>query len=309
MAQILILDTDIGDDIDDALALGLILSAPELELVGVTTVFKNTAARARQARTVLVSGGRGDVPVAAGCGAVISTRRMYGFDPRQAYLQGELPNQDASSLPEEQLPPLDKRHAADFLVDTLMSGNGDIAVATIGALTNLAVAMTIEPRIIDRLPEVVIMGGTFDRQVSEWNIMCDPVAAAIVCESGVPLRIIPLDVTTQVQFRQSDIDALRSCQRPLAQRLFAAILAWQHYSGWAHRVGGLPVMHDPLAIATMIDPDLVTWRQGQVSVELQGEHTYGYTLFREDPRGHHQYAATVKPSAALDLWISRVTCR
>ena len=302
----LILDTDIGDDIDDALALGLILSAPELELLGVTTVFKNTPARARQARTVLVSAGRGDVPVAAGCGAVISTRRTYGFDPRQAYLQGELPNQNASSLPEEQLPPLDKRHAADFLIDTIMAGGGDIAVATIGAMTNLAVAMTIEPRILSRLPEVVIMGGAFDRQVSEWNIMCDPVAAAIVCASGVPLRIIPLDVTTQVQFRQSDLDALRACQRPLAQRLLAAIVAWQQHSGWAQRIGGLPVMHDPLAIATMIDPELVTWRQGQVSVELQGENTYGYTLFRDDPAGPHRYAATVRPQAALDLWINRV---
>ena len=150
------------------------------------------------------------------------------------------------------------------------------------------------------------MGGAFDRQVSEWNIMCDPVAAAIVCASGVPLRIIPLDITTQVQFRQSDLDALSACQRPLAQRLLAAIVAWQQHSGWAQRIGGLPVMHDPLAIATMIDPELVTWRQGQVSVELQGEYTYGYTLFREDPAGHHRYAATVKPQAALDLWINRI---
>lgn len=307
MVSKLILDTDIGDDIDDALALGLILSAPELELLGVTTVFKNTEARARQARTVLVSAGRGDVPVSVGCGAILSPRRTYGFDPRQAYLQGELPNQDASALSEEQLPPLDKRNAADFIIDTVMAGAGDITIATIGAMTNLAVAMTIEPRILSRLPEVVIMGGVFDRQMSEWNIMCDPVAAAIVCESRVPLRIIPLDVTAQVQFRQSDLDALRACQRPLAQRLLAAIVAWQQHSGWAQRMGGLPVMHDPLAIATMIDPELVTWRQGQVSIELQGENTYGYTLFHEDPAGHHHYAATVKPLAALDLWINRIT--
>jgi inosine-uridine nucleoside N-ribohydrolase len=174
-------------------------------------------------------------------------------------------------------------------------------------MTNLAMAITTEPRILERIPRVVIMGGTFDRQVSEWNIMCDPVAAAIVCESGLPLQIIPLDVTTRVQFRQGDLDALRACRRSLAQRLMRTIEAWQQHSGWATRMGGLPVMHDPLAIATMIDANLVGWRTGRVSVELQGEFTYGYTLFREDAAGKHRYAATVNPTAALDLWIQRVT--
>ncbi|MHB9032067.1 MAG: nucleoside hydrolase [Anaerolineae bacterium] len=306
MVTKLILDTDIGDDIDDALALGLVLSAPELNLVGVTTVFKNTLARARQARTVLLSAGQSSIPVAAGCGAVISTRRMYGFDPRKAYLEGELPNQNASALPEEQLPPLDKRQAVQFIVDSLMAGAGDITIATIGAMTNLAMAITLEPRILAKIPEVVIMGGTFDRQVSEWNIMCDPVAASIVCESEVPLRFIPLDVTTKVQFRQSDLDALKASKRPLAQRLLRAIEAWQQHSGWAHRLNGLPIMHDPLAIATMVNSGLVTWRTGKVSIELNGDRTYGYTLFQEDSSGHHRYADTVNANAALDLWIQRV---
>lgn len=307
MATKLILDTDIGDDIDDALALGLVLSAPELELVGVTTVFKNTYARARLARTLLLAAGRGNIPVAAGCGAVISTRYLYGFDPRRAFLDGELPNQDASALPEDKLPPLDARHAVSFIIDQVMQGAGDIVIATIGAMTNLALAIVLEPRIIARIPQVVIMGGTFDRQASEWNVMCDPVAASIVCESGIPLHFVPLDVTTQVQFRQSDLDALRASQRPLAQRLFKTIEAWQQHSGWADRVGGLPIMHDPLAIATILDPHLVTWRTGKVSIELSGEFTYGYTLFREDPKGLHQYANTVNPTAALDLWIKRIT--
>ena len=306
MAKKLILDTDIGDDIDDALALGLVLSAPELELVGLTTVFKNTHARSRQARTVLLSAGHDDIPVAQGCGAVMSVRRSYGFDPRQALLEGELPNQDASALSDAELPPQDKRHAADFIIDTLMQGSGDITVATIGAMTNLAMAMTLEPRILAKIPEVVIMAGCFNAHVSEWNIMCDPIAAAIVCESGVPLRIIPLDVTMQVKFRQSDMDALRVSKRPLAQRLLSAIEAWRQHSGWADRVDGLPVMHDPLAIATMIDDSLVTWRTGKVSIELNGEHSYGYTLFQEDPAGHHRYANTVVPQKALDLWIQRV---
>ena len=112
MVQRIILDSDIGDDIDDAYALGLVIASPELALQGVTTVFMNTAARARQARTLLAVAGRGDVPVAAGCGAPLSPRITYETDPRQAYLEGRLPNQDSTCLPETDLPPCDPRHFA-----------------------------------------------------------------------------------------------------------------------------------------------------------------------------------------------------
>lgn len=306
MAEKIILDTDIGDDIDDALALGLILACKELELVGVTTVFKNTLARARQARTILKVAGRSDIPVAAGCGAVLSPRTTLGFDPRQAYLEGELPNQDASCLPEAELPPLDKRHAVDFIIDTLLAGNGDITILTIGAMTNVAMALVKEPRILRKLPRIVSMAATFDRLMSEWNIKCDPIAAAILFNSKVPMRIIGLDVTTKVQFREEHIRALNACQRPLAQNLSKAIKMWEQHSGWAQQIRGLPVMHDPLAAATLVKPDLVRWRRGTASVELAGERTYGFTTFQEDPSGPHEYAYAVDSEAALAFWMERV---
>jgi purine nucleosidase/pyrimidine-specific ribonucleoside hydrolase len=306
MAQKVVLDTDIGDDIDDALALGLILASWELELVGVTTVFKNTVARARQARTILKVAGRGNVPVAAGCGAVLSPRTTLGFDPRQAYLEGELPNQDASCLPEAELPAPEKRHAVDFLIDTILGGRGDITVLTIGAMTNVAMAIIKEPRILAKLPRIVSMAGTFDRLASEWNIKCDPVAAATLMASKVPMRIIGLDVTTKVQFREEHIQALNACQRPLAQNLSRAIRMWAQHSGWAQHIRGLPVMHDPLAAATLFKPDLVRWRRGTASVELYGDKTYGFTTFQEDPSGPHEYAYEVDAEAALSLWMSKV---
>ena len=227
MTQKVILDTDIGDDIDDALALGLILASPELQLLGVTTVFKNVVARAAQARTILVAAGRPEMPVAAGCGAVMSPRVTYPFDARRAYLEGELPNQHAISLPEAELPPLEPRHGVDFLIDTVMAGAGDITIVTIGAMTNLAMAMVVEPRIISRIPRIVSMAAAFDRQESEWNIRCDPVAAAIVLGSGVPMRIVGLDVTMKVQFRRKDIEALKASPRPLAKVLAQSIAAWE----------------------------------------------------------------------------------
>ena len=306
MAEKIILDTDIGDDIDDALALGLILASRELELVGVTTVFKNTAARARQARTILKVAERGEVPVAAGCGAVLSPRTTLGFDPRQAYLEGELPNQDASCLPEGELPPLDRRHAVDFLIETILAGNGDITILTIGAMTNVAMAIIKEPRILGKLPRIVSMAATFDRLMSEWNIKCDPVAAAILFNSKVPMRIIGLDVTTKVQFREKHIQALNASKRPLAQNLSKAIKMWAQHSGWAQHIRGLPVMHDPLAAATLVKPDLVRWRRGTAAVELAGERTYGFTTFQEDPAGPHEYAYAVDSEAALAFCMDKV---
>ncbi len=307
MTQKIILDTDIGDDIDDALALGLILASTELELVGVTTVFINTVARARQARTVLKIAGRQSIPVAAGCGATLSPRLATPFDPRQRYLEGELPNQDASCLPESELPPLDRRHGVDFLIDTLMAGNGDIIPVTIGAMTNLAMAMVKEPRIIARIPRVVSMAAAFDQHISEWNIRCDPVAAAIVMGSGVPMDIIGLDVTLKVQFRREHIAALNACPSPLAKKLSQSIDLWARHCEWAEsEAHGLPIMHDPLAVATLLQPDLVSWRQGIASVELQGQQTFGFTLFEENGSGPHRYACAVDSEAALALWINKV---
>lgn len=216
MAQRVILDTDIGDDIDDAYALALIVASPELELLGVTTVFMNTVARARQARTLLAVAGRPEVPVAVGCGGSLSPRTTYDFDARQAYLEGRLPNQDATCLPEALLPPADPRHAIDYLVETLLAGDGDIIVLTIGAMTNLAMAMLKEPRILARIPRIVAMAGTFDRHMDEWNIRCDPVAAQIVLQSGVPVDLVPLDVTMQVRYEREQLLRLRDAHHPLA---------------------------------------------------------------------------------------------
>ena len=238
-----ILDTDIGDDIDDALALALICACPELELRGVTTVYGNVLARARQARTVLqVAGPKfAKVPVAAGCGASMASRPNHGV---KAYLENMLPNQDSSCLPESDLPPLDKRHAVTFLIDTIMAGQGDIIPITIGALTNLAAAMVLERRIVAKIPRLAIMAAEFKKPFAEWNIICDPEAAHIVFSSGIPIQLITWDIGMTVHFDQSHVDRLAASPRPVAQRLSMAIKAWQN----AHRNPAhepMPCLFDP----------------------------------------------------------------
>jgi purine nucleosidase/pyrimidine-specific ribonucleoside hydrolase len=224
-----ILDTDIGDDIDDVLALGLVCASPELELVGVTTVFGNVLARARQARTVLAIAGErfARIPVTAGCGASMASRPNHGT---KAYLEDTLPNQDPTCLPESELPPLDKRHAVNFLIDTIMAGDGDIVPVTIGAMTNLAAAMVLERRIVAKIPRIVAMAAEFKRPFAEWNVWCDPEAAQIVFNSGIPIEVTPWDIGHTVRFDPSYLARLNASSRPLARRLAAAIAAWQSFS-------------------------------------------------------------------------------
>jgi len=311
MAQKVILDTDIGDDIDDAYALSLILASTELELVGVTTVFRNTIARARQAKTILKLAGRGEVPVAAGCGSVMSPRISYdnpdlphgqvSLQTAAKHMLNDLrPSQDATALNWDELTPLHELHGVDYLIHTLLDGDGDIIPVTVGGMTNLAMALVKEPEIAGKIPRVVSMAATFDRHQSEWNIMCDPVAAAIVFNSRIPMTVIGLDVTTKCRLTREQLDRLDACDRPVARNLSAATKAWG--------TTRMPTLHDPLAVETLIRPEIVGMRNGTVTVELSGDATYGYTLFSasKDDSGPHNICVSVDADAACELWLERV---
>ena len=295
----IILDTDIGDDIDDAYALALICASPELNLLGVTTVFGNVAARARQARTVLKVAGEkfAAIPVAAGCGASLSSRPIAGgAGGTAAYLSDAVPSQDASCLPEDQLATLDSRHGVQFLLDNL--ADGTTIPVTIGAMTNLAVALTMERRLAQRIPRIVAMAGEFKVPMAEWNVLCDPEAAAIVCDSGIPIDFITWTAGRTVSFGPEHLARLRASSRPMAKLLAHATECWGP--------DRLPALYDPLAVATLVAPHLVEWRRGTVTVELQGASTYGYTGFIPSDDGPHRIVWEVDREAALDFYLDRV---
>ncbi|MEK7413985.1 MAG: nucleoside hydrolase [Planctomycetota bacterium] len=298
----IILDTDVGDDIDDAIAIGLISRSPELELVGITTVYGNTEARSRQARSILVTAGGNwhKVPVSAGCGGTISSRTWRGFDE---YLKKALPNQDPESLPEAQLPRPDKRHAVEFLIETIMAGNGDIIPVTIGATTNLAMAIAKEPRIIAKIPRIVAMAGDFRKPFAEYNVICDSEAFGVLLRSGIPMDITPFYVGQVATWTPEHVAKLKVAASPLAQYLYRSIAAWR--VGWK-KPEHLPCLFDPLAVATIFRPELCTWKRGTVTVELQGGATYGYTQFSEAADGRHRIAWDVERMPALDLVLQRI---
>ena len=300
MAQKIFLDTDIGDDIDDAYALALILASPELDLVGVSTVFGNARARAQQALTVLKIAGRTEVPVAAGAPGVLSPRTSYPFSASQRCLEGTKPLQHCSCLPWKDLPPLSELDGVSLMVKTILEGNGDIIPVTIGAMTNLAIALVQEPRVIEKIPRIVSMAGVFNQPFSEWNIQCDPVAAALVFNSAVPMTVVGLNVTLQCRFDQEHLQRLHEATRPISQNLSVATNAWE---------GQFPVLHDPLAVETLFAPGVVKTLNGTVSVELSGEYTYGITHFEmagSDNKGPHDIAVEVDSKKAIETWLDRV---
>lgn len=309
------LDTDIGDDIDDAYALALILASPELELRGVSTVFKNTTARARQARTLLKVSGTIDVPVAAGCGGVMSPRIDYGagtvdvegrhmLPPFADAIAGVKPKQDPSSFPESELPAQDERSGVQLLIDTILGSDGEVIPITIGAMTNMAVALVSEPRIIPKIPRIVAMAGCFSEDRAEWNIRCDPTAAAVVCGSGVPVTFVGLDVTLRCMFSHSDLNRLFETDGAVASHLSAATREWRKHamSTWKH---GMPVLHDPLAVETLIDPNLVETTDGTVTVDLCSRDGYARTRLTAGS-GPHRVCTGVRHRDAVDLWLDRV---
>ncbi len=251
----LVLDTDIGDNVDDALALALACRSPELKLVGVTTVYRDPMRRAGIVRQVLRVFGREDVPVAAGVGKPL----VGAWDRRPPLLC------DLSFAPD--VLKLDERSAVRFLIETVLgapAGGPPLTICAIGPLTNLALALALEPTLAGRI-RVVLMGGMIGEPRCETNIAADPEAAQIVFASGADITMVGLDVTLLCTLTQAQVDRIRADQQP-PSRLLAAMI-----DRWSASSGRLPTLHDPLAVATCFDSALCQSEPMDVSVKTCGE--------------------------------------
>lgn len=284
MTTRVILDTDIGTDVDDLLALALILQSPELQLEGVTCVYGDVDLRARMVRKVLRLYGRADVPVYAGM-----RRTLMGL--RDIYWAGH----EGMGLlePEDDALTATPGDAVDYLVQTVTENPGAIHVIAIGPLTNIAMAFLREPRLAQNLAHLTIMGGVvrsgqrLDLPYAEHNIICDAEAAHVVMTSGAPITLVPLDVTTRVRIRPEDTVRIHA-----GGTAFHAAVAGQveAYPPFAHR--RWTHLHDPLAVAAVIQPDLVTLVDVHVDVETSGRYSYGATLMHM-PSEHYPANARV----------------
>lgn len=286
-----ILDTDIGDDIDDALALALALQSPELKVEAIVTVLQDGERRADLAWRILELFGRTDIPVGVGAESPLLAKSRSGV-VRQT-----------QALAADYHMPKARRNGLEMMLNTCMQSTGPITILAYGPLTNIALALRAEPRLVGKISRIVLMNGVFFRPGLEYNTKIDPEASQIVYNSGIPVITVGLDVTLQCRLSAEDLQKVAASQLPTARFLYELIRIWQNGNETQR-----PVLHDPLAILVAIRPDLVSLVRGRVTVETRGtpDETYGLTTFHKDAAGQVQVAQEVSPSAAVGLFLERV---
>jgi purine nucleosidase len=286
-------DTDIGTDVDDCLALAVILGSPELRLEAVTTVYGDVGLRARMVRKLLRLAGREDVPVYRG-----ARDPLLGVQP--VYWAGHegIGLLDAADSNLEATP----GRAVDVIVETVMANPGEIHLLAVGPLTNVAIALKVEPRLAERLAHLTIMGGA--RQAVEHNIRCDPEAAHIVMNSRAAITLVPLDVTLRVAIRQDGVARIREAGTPFHEAVARQVELYPRFA-----THGSTFLHDPLAAAIIARPALVKLTPMRVDVETGGRFSAGLTLMgepREEMPANAAVALDVDVEAAEAFIVERI---
>jgi uridine nucleosidase len=297
--------------VDDAMAILFALRSPELEVLGLTTVFGNTGVEVttQNALRLVELEGHAHIPVArgAGCPLVIAPRSLGPTVHGEDGMGGTHP-------PPPQGKPLDIP-AAQFIVEQVRAYPGELTLVPLGPLSNLALALRLDPEIVNLVAGVVIMGGAATvagnaSPVAEANIHNDPHAAAIVFSAGWPLVMVGLDVTMQVVMDQAFLEALGSAGNPATDLIRDILPMYQSFHDQIYGLDGAIHTHDPSAIAYVIDPTLFQAEETPLFVETEG-HCSGQTVpDRRSQWGKFQKARVclhVETDRLLDLYRARIT--
>jgi len=268
-----IYDTDPG--IDDAMALLLALSSPEIEIIGLTTVFGNTHVEAttRNALNLLNFAGRPDIPVAKGADQpMVAPRGLTG-----EFVHGDdgMGNIGWTDVHNPSQKPIDK-HAAQFIVETIMQNPGEITLVAVGPMTNIGLALQLEPRIAGHVRNVVIMGGNIlapgnVSPTAEANIHNDPHASSLLFSAGWDLTMAGLDVTEATLMDNSFFAELGRSKNKFGQFIAQIIPFYQKFHHERYGlINGKVHTHDPSAFACLIDPTLFTGKHWSIRVPVDG---------------------------------------
>lgn len=277
MKRKIIIDTDPGQD--DAVAILLALSSPEnVEVLGITAVAGNVPLTLTQknARIICELAGKPETKVYAGC-----DRPMARDLVTAEYVHGKT-GLDGPELWEPQMA-LQDAHAVDFIIDTLRNeAPGTVTLCPLGPLTNIATAFTRAPDIVDRVQEIVLMGGAYFEvgnvtPAAEFNIYVDPQAADIVFRSGVPIVVMPLDVTHKALVTKPRNAAFRALGTKVGEFTAEMTDFFERFDREKYGSDGAP-LHDPTVIAYLIRPDLFKGRHVNVEIETTSELTMGMTV-------------------------------
>jgi inosine-uridine nucleoside N-ribohydrolase len=277
----IIYDTDIGTDVDDAFALALVLRSPELELLGVTTASGDTRARARLAAKMLATAGRPDVPVVAG-------------EPGKP-----LPIEQCRWADGFASPAIRPESAVEFLKTEVERWPGEITLVPVGPLTNIGALLQRHPEVGKKIKRIVLMGGSValgygpgSPPVAEYNIAQDPQAAQAVFASGVPILMVPLDVTSMLRLEAEGRHRIFTRLNPLTDALALLYHLWNRPT---------PVLFDPMAVALLVDPTLCETRELAIEVDAKG-----MTRAVEGRKPNATVALKTYPKRFFEFYLSRV---
>lgn len=258
----ILIDTDLGDDIDDSAALIMALNSPELEIVGITTVYLDTVKRAEMVLELCSKYGRNDIPVCAGFGRPIIERPDSGAFP----LQYEILEEDRKDKV------ITETDGADFIIQKVKE-YPDLTIVEMGCMTNLGIAFYREPDLMKDIP-VVAMGGVFSGSFPEWNLKCDPESARMVMDYAEHLKMFGLEVTKHCLIPDALAEILCPENNERMQYYKTGLQIFRKKMGYVY------TFHDVLLIVYLLDPTVAEMEQSDFTVELCGYHTRGAIVLK-----------------------------
>ena len=309
MTKKIIFDTDPG--VDDTMALTFALRSPELEIVGVTSVFGNAAGSvtAQNALRLVELEGNDHIPVARGADRAL----VFPAMELGTMVHGE--DGMGNTNPPPPKGKLLDMYAAEFIVETVLANPGEITLVPVGPLTNIALALRLEPRIVDLVAEVVLMGGAAHvpgniTPLAEANIYHDPHAAQMVFSADWQVTMVGLDVTNQVVMDNAYFDRLLAARNPAIDLIRQILPCYRGYFDRSYAANGAIFTHDPSAVAYVIHPDLFQVQKFPVVVETDGR-CMGKTIVDDQNRWVDYRASNVcvgvDAQGVLELYLERLT--
>ena len=307
MPKHIIIDTDPG--IDDSLAILLALASPEIVLDGISTIHGNasTEQTTRNALAILELAKASQVPVFKGCDLPLVKESLLSPETHGNTGLGY------AQLPEPTTKPK-AGHGSDFIIEQIMSRPGEVTLVAIGPLTNVALAIRKEPRIVQNVKEVFIMGGAIQHTgnttaLAEYNTFVDPHAAHIVFHSGMPMTLTPLDVTYQCIFTPDDLKRLLKIDSPVTKYIADSTRYYMEFHDEYQSIEGC-VINDPMTLALTFMPEICDYQTLVVDVDISMGVGLGNTFadfynYEKKP-ANMKVAMGVRPRMFMELFLERM---
>ncbi len=307
MPKHIILDSDPG--IDDSLAILLALASPEIVLDGISTIHGNasTAQVTRNALAILELAKAGDIPVYKGCDLPLVKESLLSPETHGNSGLGYAKLSEPQSRPQI-------KHGCDFLIESILSSQNEITLVAIGPLTNVAMAIRKEPRIVEKVKEVFIMGGAIQHAgnttaLAEFNTFVDPHSAHIVFHSRMPITLTPLDVTYQCIFLKADLDRLLRIDSPITKFIADATRFYMEFHDEYQKIDGC-VINDPMTLALTFMPEICDYQELVVDVDISTGVGLGNTFADfynyEKKAPNMKVAMGVRPRMFMELFLERM---